>query len=198
MQPAISTTVADRVESWRAPFSDYAQRLAALQFPLQFGGAAGTLEKFVGKGAKLRAELAKRLGLEDRPQWHSQRAFIADFGHLLSLVTGSLGKFGQDIALMAELRDEISLSGGGGSSAMPHKQNPVRAELLVTLARFNAVQVSGLHQAMVHEQERSGTAWMLEWMILPPVVAATGAALKAALVLSDNIVRMGKDRLPET
>ncbi|ALF31312.1 3-carboxy-cis,cis-muconate cycloisomerase [Brucella abortus] len=198
MQPAISTTVADRVESWRAPFSDHAQRLAALQFLLQFGGAAGTLEKFVGKGAKLRAELAKRLGLEDRPQWHSQRAFIADFGHLLSLVTGSLGKFGQDIALMAELRDEISLSGGGGSSAMPHKQNPVRAELLVTLARFNAVQVSGLHQAMVHEQERSGTAWMLEWMILPPVVAATGAALKAALVLSDNIVRMGKDRLPET
>ncbi|GFP61208.1 hypothetical protein BCBD1442_05660 [Brucella ceti] len=60
------------------------------------------------------------------------------------------------------------------------------------------MQVSGLHQAMVHEQERSGTAWMLEWMILPPVVAATGAALKAALVLSDNIVRMGKDRLPET
>ncbi|MFQ0814221.1 3-carboxy-cis,cis-muconate cycloisomerase [Brucella anthropi] len=193
MQAAIPVTVADRVESWRAPFTDYAQRLTALRFPLQFGGAAGTLEKFGDKAAILRAELARRLDLEDRPQWHSQRAFIADFGHLLLLITGSLGKFGQDIALMAELRDELSLSGGGGSSAMPHKQNPVRAELLVSLARFNAVQVSGLHQAMVHEQERSGAAWMLEWMILPQIVAATGAALKAALALSDNIVRIGKD-----
>ncbi len=198
MQSAIPTTVADRIESWRAPFPDYRKRLAALQFPLQFGGAAGTLEKFGENGPRLRSELAKRLDLEDKPQWHSQRAFITDFGHLLSLITGSLGKFGQDIALMAELSEELSLAGGGGSSAMPHKQNPVRAEVLVSLARFNAVQVSALHQAMVHEQERSGTAWMLEWMVLPQIIAATGAALKTALVLGGNIVRIGRDHPPET
>ena len=69
---------------------------------------------------------------------------------------------------------EIELSGAGGSSAMAHKQNPVLAEVLVTLARFNAVQVSGLHQALVHEQERSGAAWTLEWMILPQMLNATG------------------------
>ena len=51
---------------------------------------------------------------------------------------------------------------------MLHKSNPVLAELLVTLARFNATQVSILHHSLVHEQERSGAAWMLEWMVLTP------------------------------
>ncbi len=92
--------------------------------------------------------LAEELGLGDAPQWHSQRDRIAELASWLSLVTGSLGKFGQDVALMAQAGDEIKLSGGGGSSAMPHKQNPVAAELLVTLARFNAVQLSGIHQAL--------------------------------------------------
>ncbi|MBR7508544.1 adenylosuccinate lyase family protein, partial [Mycobacterium tuberculosis] len=60
---------------------------------------------------------------------------------------------------------------------MPHKQNPVQAELLVTLARYNATQLSGMHQALVHEQERSGTAWTLEWMILPSMVMASATSL---------------------
>ena len=41
---------------------------------------------------------------------------------------------------------------------MPHKRNPVIAEVLVALARFNATQLSGMHQALVHEQERSGAS----------------------------------------
>ena len=57
---------------------------------------------------------------------------------------------------------------------MPHKANPVGAEVLVALARFNAAQVGGLQQAMVHEQERSGAAWTLEWLLLPPMLVATG------------------------
>jgi len=191
MQAAIPITVSDRITSWQTPIADYEQKLAALAFPLQFGGAAGTLEKCGENGPALRALLAEKLGLRDRPQWQSQRAFIAEFGSLLSLITGTLGKFGQDIALMAELGAELSLSGGGGSSAMPHKQNPVGAEVLVSLARFNAVQVSGLHQSMVHEQERSGAAWMLEWMILPQIVTATGSALNLASALVDKIVRIG-------
>ncbi|WHS33175.1 3-carboxy-cis,cis-muconate cycloisomerase [Brucella sp. NM4] len=193
MQAAIPVTVSDRIASWQTPLGGYDQKLSTLAFPLQFGGAAGTLEKFGESGPALRALLAEKLGLHDRPQWQSQRAFIAEFGSLLSLITGTLGKFGQDIALMAELGAELSLSGGGGSSAMPHKQNPVGAEVLVSLARFNAVQVSGLHQSMVHEQERSGAAWMLEWMILPQIVAATGSALHLASALVDKIVRIGTE-----
>jgi 3-carboxy-cis,cis-muconate cycloisomerase len=67
----------------------------------------------------------------------------------------------------------------------------VLAELLVTLARFNAVQVSGMHQSLVHEQERSGAAWTLEWMILPQMAMATGRALSAALEICNKVERMG-------
>ena len=87
--------------------------------------------------------------------------------------------------------DEISFSNAGGSSAMPHKQNPVLAETLVSLARFNAVQLSGFHQAMIHEQERSGSAWTLEWMILPQMCAATASALKNARQLTRFITKIG-------
>ena len=86
---------------------------------------------------------------------------------------------------------EAALAGGGRSSAMPHKQNPVDAEVLVTLARFNAVQIGGLHQALVHEQERSGAAWTLEWMILPAMAEASGTALTTAARLLGRLTRLG-------
>jgi 3-carboxy-cis,cis-muconate cycloisomerase len=140
----------------------------------------------------VRKELARILGLQGRPQWHNQRDGIVEFGTTLSLISGSLGKFGQDVALLAQIGGEIRISGGGGSSAMPHKQNPVAAETLVTLARFNATQISGLYQAMIHEQERSGGAWMLEWLILPQMVLATGAALLIAQRLLGQIDRIGE------
>ncbi|CDX17776.1 3-carboxy-cis,cis-muconate cycloisomerase [Mesorhizobium sp. ORS 3324] len=195
MQPAIPITVGDRVSSWRAPLERHQQRLKE-QFgrllAVQFGGAAGTLDKLGDKGAAVRAALASKLGLADAPQWHSQRDALAEFAGWLSLVAGSLGKFGQDIALMAQGETDIKLSGAGGSSAMPHKQNPVKAEALVALARFNATQLSGMHQALVHEQERSGEAWTLEWLILPQMVVATAAALRLAAELAAQIESLGR------
>ena len=107
-------------------------------------------------------------------------------------MTGTLGKMGQDIALMAQNEiGEIELSGGGGSSAMAHKHNPVKAEMLVTLARFNAVQLAGIHQSLVHEQERSGAAWTLEWMLMPQMAVAAGAALRTARQLTSEIQYIG-------
>lgn len=193
MQPAIEIRTHDRIIAWSAPLETYHQQLQNMVLPLQFGGAAGTLDRFGEKGTPLRALLAQNLGLHDRLQWHSQREPIAMLANLFSMITASLGKFGQDIALMAELGSEIGLRDGGGSSAMPHKKNPVMAEILVALARFNAVQLSGIHHAMVHEQERSGTAWTLEWMILPQMAAATGSALNGALQLTQAITHLGKD-----
>jgi 3-carboxy-cis,cis-muconate cycloisomerase len=194
MQAAIPITAADRIQSWREPLARSLARLDTFAldgFVLQFGGAAGTLEKFPEKRDAVRAALAKDLGLADRPQWHSQRDRLVEFASLLSLLAGLLGKFGQDVALLAERADEIRLSGGGGSSAMPHKQNPVAAETLVALARFNAVQVSGLHHSLVHEQERSGAAWTLEWMLLPQMVGATAASLTLATALTERIEMLG-------
>ncbi|MGC1504571.1 MAG: 3-carboxy-cis,cis-muconate cycloisomerase, partial [Sulfitobacter sp.] len=50
-----------------------------------------------------------------------------------------------------------------------------------------------MHHAMVHEQERSGAAWALEWMILPQMAMATARALTVAIDLSQNITRLGSD-----
>ncbi|MDQ0321060.1 3-carboxy-cis,cis-muconate cycloisomerase [Pararhizobium capsulatum DSM 1112] len=191
MQAAIPITVSNRLTAWKSPLVEYGERLMQQRFPLQFGGAAGTLDKLYDKAAMVRAALAADLGLTDQPQWQSQRLPIVDIANLFSLITGSLGKFGQDIALLAQGGTEIKLRGGGGSSAMAHKQNPVAAETLMALARFNATQIAGIHQSIVHEQERSGAAWTLEWMLLPPMAMAAGTSLKLAQQLAENIVSLG-------
>jgi 3-carboxy-cis,cis-muconate cycloisomerase len=193
MQDAQEITLKDRVQSWCAPVEDHLHHLAELR-PLvrkvQIGGAVGD-RKALGSGAEAVVEhVARALSLTPAPQWHAQRGGVARFAGLLSGVTGTLGKMGQDLALMAQM-GELRIAGAGGSSAMPHKQNPVQAELLVTLARFNATQIAGIHQAMVHEQERSGAAWALEWMILPQMAEATGRALTVGTALLHSIEEIG-------
>jgi 3-carboxy-cis,cis-muconate cycloisomerase len=156
---------------------------------LNFGGAAGTLERLGDKAEAVSQRLAGRLGLRVLPRpRHNERDGVVEFASWLSLASGSLGKMGQDIALMAQSEvGEVKLASGGGSSAMPHKVNPVGAEVLVTLARFNATLVAGMHHALVHENERSGAAWTLEWMVLPQMAVATGAGLATALRLIEGM-----------
>ena len=195
MQAALPIPVSARVQNWSTPLRDYLDRIDHLRASIgrvQLGGPVGLRDVPEGQGEAAAMDLARRLGLRVGPVWHTNRSPILDVGHWLTLVSGSLGKMGQDIALMAQQGlEEIKLNGGGGSSAMPHKQNPILAEALITLARFVAVQQGGLAQAMVHEQERSGAAWALEWMILPPMVEATGAALRHAETLITQIDRIG-------
>jgi len=187
--------VGDRIAAWREPLLRHRSRLEAGREGLlvvQFGGAAGTLDQLGPKAGAVRQRLARELGLGDAPQWHSQRDRLAAFAGDLSLITGSLGKLGHDIALLAQDGDEISLAAGGTSSAMPHKQNPVRAEILVSLAGFNATLVSAMHRALDHEQERSGSAWTLEWMVLPQMAVAAAAALAQAGSLVQEIRAFGQ------
>jgi 3-carboxy-cis,cis-muconate cycloisomerase len=199
MQAATEITVRDRILAWRLPLADHLARLEQIRPRIervQIGGASGDRNALGDRGDEVVADVAGMLGLAPTGKaWHAMRDGVAEYASLLSLITGTLGKFGQDVALMAQQGiEEITLSGGGGSSAMPHKQNPVSAELLITLARFNAVQVSAMHHAMVHEQERSGSAWALEWMILPQMLMATGRALKTAHSLGGTITGIGKSQ----
>ena len=197
MQPAIAFHASDRIATWRQPLMALRDRLSALQEEtrvLQFGGAVGDLQALGDNAETVAQSIAQELGLRWPGQsWHSARGPVLAQANLMSELTGTLGKIGQDVALMA-LRgtDDIRMSGGGSSSAMPHKQNPVTAERLVTLARFNATLVSGMHQAQLHEMERSGAAWMLEWMLLPQMCETAGASLLAAIALVQSIEKMGK------
>ena len=191
MQAALPFTVAAKLATWADPLLRHAERLGELRRRLlvvQLGGAVGTRDAFAGKGEAVARSLALRLGLRDGPAWHAQRDAIAEAGGWLSLVTGTLGKIGQDIALMAQSEvGAVALPPGGGSSAMPHKSNPVSAEILVALARHNAGLVAGLHHALVHEGERSGAAWTLEWLILPQMAVACASALTHAHGLTGRL-----------
>lgn len=194
MQAAIPIHVGDRIASWRGPLERHRERLAELSQRLmvvQFGGGAGTLDTLGDKAVAVRQNLAELLALADAPQWHSQRDAIAELAGWFSLVAGSLGKFGQDVALMAQ-GGAIELSGGDRSSEdESQKREPVAAEAIVALARFNAALLAAMHAALVHEQERSGAAWTLEWLILPQMATATGAALRISAGLADQIDGMG-------
>ncbi|HVW56452.1 MAG TPA: 3-carboxy-cis,cis-muconate cycloisomerase [Rhizobiaceae bacterium] len=197
MQAAIAVPAERKIESWRQPLLRNRERLATVRdgfLILHFGGAAGTLDKLGSKGRAVSEAMAEALDLAavSHPR-HSERDGVVALADWLSLVTGGLGKMGADIALMAQSEvGEIRIKSGGGSSAMPHKVNPVGAEILVTLARFNATLVSGMHQSLVHENERSGAAWTLEWMLLPQMAVAAGAALRTAAELVGNIAFVSK------
>lgn len=199
MQAATVITASDRIAAWADPLPRHVERLAQLRprvERLQVGGAAGDRAALGQDADAVIASLSAELGLAPTDRaWHAARDGVADYAGLLSLIAGSVGKIGQDICLMAQQGiDEVALAGGGGSSAMPHKQNPIRAELLVTLARHAATQVCGVHQAQIHEQERSGAAWALEWMSLPGLAVAAARSLAVAAELIGDIDRIGQPR----
>jgi 3-carboxy-cis,cis-muconate cycloisomerase len=196
MRRAIPIQVGDRLAAWQSPLVRYRELLpgvAARACVLQFGGAAGTRDVMGDKASAVADRMGRELGLPvPRSGWHAQRDGLIELAGMFARISGSLGKIGQDIGLMNQDElAEITLSGGGGSSAMAHKQNPVGAEVLVALARFNAVQISAMHQSLVHEQERSGAAWTLEWMVLPQICVATGSALTRTSELLASIHDMG-------
>lgn len=196
MQAALPMTASDRLRTWVHPLERHRERLNQIGprvEVLQLGGAIGNGAALAPHAGAIADFMAAALDLHLPPTtWHVSRDALADYANLLSLISGSIGKMGQDICLMAQQGiDEIGLVNGGGSSAMPHKNNPVGAELLVTLARFNAVQISGMHHALLHEQERSGAAWMLEWMILPEMALATARSLSVAREICGQVTFIG-------
>jgi 3-carboxy-cis,cis-muconate cycloisomerase len=108
------------------------------------------------------------------------------------MLSGTLGKIGADLALMAQTEiQSVTLAGGGTSSAMSHKSNPVSAEILIALARYTAGLSGTLNSAMVHENERSGAAWTLEWLVLSPLTLASGASLLKTRELLASVTRLG-------
>lgn len=196
MQEALIIRASARLGTWKRPLQALRDRLPALRYQvlvLQFGGAVGDLQALGEDAETIAKAIASELRLRwSGHSWQTSRAPLIAAASWLTELSNALGKIGQDVAIMA-LRgaDDIELSGGGTSSAMPHKQNPVTAERLVAFARFNASQMGAMHQAQLHEMERSGAAMTLEWMILPQICETTGAGLTAAAALIQSINRIG-------
>ena len=181
MQRALPIRLADRLDNWLGLVASVSQD-APQRFPVQLGGPDGTLHEFEGRGLEVAVGVAERLGLTcPARHWQVDRTPMLEVARWFALVAGALGKIGADVAVMAMNEvGEVRVAGAGGSSAMAHKANPVKAEVLVTLAHFAATLAGGMGHAMVHENERSGAMWTLEWMLMPQLAVACGAATRQA------------------
>jgi len=191
-QQAVPTSFGLKAATWLQSFAHSRDRLIELRprlLVVQFGGAAGTLSALGDKGIAVMEGLAAELGLAvPVAPWSSQREAMTEFASTLSLLTGAVGKMGQDLMLLAQSEvAEVLPGAGGGSSTMPQKANPVGCEVMVTAARFNAALVSAMHQSLIQEHERGGPGWQLEWATLPQMVVCAGGALKHALAVTRDL-----------
>ena len=83
------------------------------------------------------------------------------------------------------------------STAMPRKQEPFLAELLVTAAGYTPQQSGTLYSARFHEQERPGTTLVLEFMTLPDLLQLFVTALVSAQSLIGQFVSVGRQETGE-
>lgn len=167
--------------TWQASLVNV--RAAVLQVSLS--GAAGTLSAMGADGPQVRAGLAQALGLADPGRsWHADRSSMAQLSGLMAGLAGSLGKLGEDLLLLTQSGlDEVSLGGGGASSTMPQKHNPVAPSVLVALSR-QAIGLSAILQgASLHRQQRDGAAWFTEWLVLPQMCISLGRMLGLSIDL---------------
>lgn len=185
LQPAGITSFGLKVAGWHEGLCQAhaaIRRVATEAVALQFGGACGTLAPLGDTGLAVNAALARRLGLAlPRLPWHAQRLRVADLGAALALLIGALGKIGTDIALMAqaevgELREPWS-AGRGGSSALPHKRNPVACAALIATAAHAPAQLAILFAALTQEHERGLGGLQREGDALPWLCRAAADAL---------------------
>lgn len=158
----------------------------------QLGGAVGTLGFFGPDGPELRARLCAKLGLADPGiSWLSSRDRVAEFVHVLAMITATLARIGDEIYELqrpeiGELREPAG-SDSVGSITMPHKRNPEASEHLVTLARLVRAQAAVVLEATIHGHERDGRAWKTEWVAFPEACLLTGTALRLARGILENL-----------
>ncbi|WP_406299858.1 adenylosuccinate lyase family protein [Embleya sp. NBC_00888] len=213
---AVPTTFGLKAAGWRQSVLDARRRIDALLadgLPVSLGGAAGTLAAYLeyaalddsvldgsaerlDPGAYIEAlvdAFAAETGLGRTPlPWHALRTPMIDLAAVLAGTTGVLGKIAVDVQVLARTEvgevAEPDVAGRGGSSAMPHKHNPV----LSTLIRSAALQVPAIAAALsgcsVAEDERSAGAWHAEWLLLREGLRLAGGAAHTAVELAEGLV----------
>jgi adenylosuccinate lyase len=167
-QPAQPTTLGKRACLWIQDLMLDWQALDAVREGMPFRGVKGTtgtqasfLALFGGDHDKVRAldrMVTERMGFSRSwgvtGQTYPRKADFA----VLSALAGigqSAAKFGNDMRLLAHLKEveEPFAPDQVGSSAMPYKRNPMRAERMVSLARF-------LQTLLLNPAETASNQWL--------------------------------------
>lgn len=167
-QHAVPTTFGLKVAAWLTGVLDAYDDLDALAYPVQLGGAAGTLSAVVELGLDpvvARAGLASRLGLADTPSWHTTRTAVTRAGDALVRCTDAWGRIANDVLTWSRPEvGEVSEGARGGSSTMSHQANPVLATLVRRAALTTPQLGATLHLAAAEQvDERADGAWHAEW-----------------------------------
>jgi len=149
------------------------------------GGPVGTLAALGNKGPAVVAAFAKELGLAAPPiAWHVTRARLAETGAWLGLLIGALAKMATDVVHLASTEvgevAEPHVAGRGGSSAMPHKRNPISATVILAAHGAAGGHVATLINAMAAADQRPAGAWHAEWHALPQLFGLASGALREA------------------
>lgn len=189
-QIATPITFGLRIAQWAAPLIELEQGLGDMRvkaLKVQFGGASGANTAVAPHGAAITEALAAALGLQPSPPWHTNRLGLRFAADWLLHLSDALAKMAGDlILLMRSEIGEVRAGQGGGSSTMPQKQNPVTAETICVLATLARGAHAGLMASGAHAEERDGTRWPVEWMLLPQMLVMAGAALRHAQGLAET------------
>jgi 3-carboxy-cis,cis-muconate cycloisomerase len=182
LQQALPVTFGFEAAAWLSGLDDAIAGLDAARSRLavQLGGAAGTLASMGDAGPSVLAHLASELDLvEPVMPWHTVRTRVAGLAGALGAAAGAIGKAARDLTLLAQTEIAEVREGGpgrGGSTAMPHKRNPVAAVSASACAARAPGLVATLLSSMVQEHQRAAGAWHAEWRPLVELLVAVGSA----------------------
>jgi 3-carboxy-cis,cis-muconate cycloisomerase len=198
MQQALPTTFGLKAAGWLDAVDRHRARLSEMRprtLVLQFGGAVGTLAALGNRGLDVAKALGEELHLAvPEISWHAHRDRVAEVATTLGLLTGSLGKIARDISLLSQTElaevSEPSAEGRGGSSTMPHKNNPITSAVVLAAAARVPGLVSSMLGAMAQENERGLGGWHAEWETMPEIIGLVGGALHH---LAEMVPKLGID-----
>ncbi|MDQ1644160.1 MAG: 3-carboxy-cis,cis-muconate cycloisomerase, partial [Cryptosporangiaceae bacterium] len=180
LQQALPTTFGLVSARWLTALGEATDGLdrATDRLAVQLGGAAGTLAAHGTAGPAVARLMAAELGLaEPALPWHTDRTRFAELAAAAGIAAGTLGTIARDVVLLAQTEvGEAREGSSGGSSAMPHKQNPVRAVLVSAAAQRIPGLVATALAAMVQEHERAAGAWHAEWETYTSLLHLLGGA----------------------
>jgi len=192
-QHAAPVTFGFKLAIWLAGICDALDALDDARpgaLKLSLAGPVGTL---TGMGEpdqafSIRARMAEILGLADTPlPWHMRRGGLARLADALRQLLAALARMAGDLAHLASTEvgeiAEPHQPGRGGSSAMPHKRNPVSCTVILAASQHARGLSSALDEAAIGAHERPAGAWHGEWQVLPTLLGLASGALREARVL---------------
>src|SRR5947199_4830784 len=187
------TTFGLKLAGHYAEFARNRERLVAARKEIatcQISGAVGT---FANIDPKIEAYVAKKLGLTPEPVSTQiiPRDRHAAFSMALALIAAAVERFATELRHLqrTELREasEYFAEGQKGSSAMPHKRNPVLSENLTGLARVIRSTVIPALENVVTWHERDISHSSVERFIAPDATVTLDFALNRLAGVIDRM-----------